>query len=179
MEKELDVIAPEVDYSGTLNEKNDEQTDNNVERIQLIVFKIGRQEYGLPIDQIKEVVLTPNITAMPETPVYIKGVANVRGNIISILDLETRFGIGANSEVPGKYTLVVASEEYKMGFLVKDVPNTLSVPVNKIEEAQNVLGDVATETKYINGIAKLKDRLVILFDVYEVLQKGDLELINL
>src|SRR6478752_3903251 len=62
-------------------------------RIQLIIFKLGTEEYALSIDQIKEVVLTPRIARMPQTPSYIKGVANIRGSIIAILDLEQKFGI--------------------------------------------------------------------------------------
>jgi purine-binding chemotaxis protein CheW len=97
-------------------------------RTQLIVFKLGKEEYGLTIDQIKEVVLTPTITRMPQTPAYIKGVANIRGNIIAILDLEEKFNITDKSSEGakvGNYTLVVASEEYKIGILVKEVPQYL------------------------------------------------------
>ena len=67
-------------------------------RIQLIIFKLGTEEYALSIDQIKEVVLTPRIAKMPQTPSYIKGVANIRGNIIAILDLEQKFGIEQTRE---------------------------------------------------------------------------------
>ena len=59
--------------------------------MQLIIFKLAGEEYGLSIDQIKEVVLTPRVAKMPQTPAYIKGVANIRGNIIAIMDLEQKF----------------------------------------------------------------------------------------
>src|SRR6478609_4820459 len=79
-------------------------------RIQLIIFKLGSEEYALPIDQIKEVVLTPRIAKMPQTPSYIKGVANIRGSIIAILDLEEKFGIDRSIDKTSEsfhYTLVV------------------------------------------------------------------------
>ena len=60
---------------------------------QIVVFRLGQEEYGLPIEQIKEVVITPNITRMPQTPAFVKGVANIRGNVIAILDLEEKFGL--------------------------------------------------------------------------------------
>ena len=144
------------------------------DKMQIIVFKIGQEEYGLHIDQIKEVVLTPNVTPVPEVESYMKGVANVRGNIISIIDLELRFGVGKSSnENLGKYTLVVASDEYKMGILVKEVPNTLNISASEIEEAQNIIGEGASSGQYINGIIKLKDRLIVLIDIFKVLENSE------
>ena len=151
------------------------QTETERENMQVIVFKIGKEEYGLHIDQIKEVVLTPNVTPVPEVSDYVKGVANVRGNIISIVDLERRFGVikQGNDETLGKYTLVVASDEYKLGILVKEVPNTLNISTSEIEESQNVIGDEASSGQYINGIIKLKERLIVLIDIFKVLAKAE------
>ena len=64
----------------------------------MIIFKLGKEEYALHIDQIKEVVLTPGIAKIPQTPDYIIGVANIRGNIISIVSLNTKFGLIGNEE---------------------------------------------------------------------------------
>ncbi|MDO1446691.1 chemotaxis protein CheW [Rhodocytophaga aerolata] len=146
-------------------------------RTQLIVFKLGKEEYGLAIDQIKEVVLTPNITRMPQTAPYIKGVANIRGNIIAILDLEEKFGISdktIDSPVVGKYTLVVASEEYKIGILVKEVPNTLSVSKADIDETVSIVHDDKQDSNYIKGIVKVNNRLIILIDIYQIMNKQEL-----
>src|SRR3954467_12787508 len=96
--------------------------------LQIVVFKLGGEEYGMHIDQIKEVVITPNITKMPQTPSYVRGVANIRGNVISIFDLEDRFNLTrASQDQKSKYTLVVESEDIKMGLLLNEVPNTVSV----------------------------------------------------
>ena len=146
-------------------------------RLQLIVFKQGNEEYGLAIDQIKEVVLTPKITKMPQTPSYIKGVTNIRGNIIAIIDLEEKFGIAdKNSETQkeGKYTLVVASEEFKIGILVKEVPNTLSVSQSDIDETVNIIQEELQENNYIKGIVKVNNRLIILIDIYQIMSKQEI-----
>src|SRR6188768_235318 len=89
---------------------------------QIIDFKQGEEEYALHIDQIKEVVITPNITRMPQTPSFVRGVANIRGNIIAIIDLEEMFGLKrTNANHIGKnFTLVVQSEDLKMGILVNE-----------------------------------------------------------
>jgi purine-binding chemotaxis protein CheW len=139
---------------------------------QIIVFKQGTEEYALQIDQIKEVVMTPAITKMPQTPVYIKGVANVRGSIIAIIDLEEKFGVKTEHALnTGNYTLVVESDEYKMGILVKEVPNTLAISYSDME--QGVLGTGDGEQSYIKGIVKLGGRLIILIDIFKIMSSKE------
>lgn len=158
------------------------KSEKDLHSVQLIVFKLGEEEYGLHIDQIKEIVRTPNITRMPETPDYIKGVANIRGNIIAIADLEKKFGVQARQEEgenAGNFTLVIESEEFKLGVLVKEVPNTLAVTEADIDEALNLVQENNNgETGYIKGVVKLDDRLIILIDIFKVLEGKDLSLVH-
>jgi purine-binding chemotaxis protein CheW len=144
---------------------------------QLIVFKQGNEEYGLHIDQIKEVVLTPNVTKMPQTSSYIKGVANIRGNIIAIVDLEEKFGIQKLEAVElnstNNYTLVVESEDFKIGLLVKEVPNTLTISESNIDETVNIVHNSSVEQNYIKGIVKLEERLIILIDIFKVMSEHE------
>lgn len=154
------------------------------ESLQLIVFKLGEEEYGIHISQIKEVVLTPNITKMPQTPPYVKGVANIRGNIIGIIDLEEKFGIRPGITVEevnqrNNYTLVVESDTFKMGVLVTEVPNTLTVKTSAIEKEVDIVHDRNIDTGYIKGIVKLDDRLVILIDIFRVLTEDEAEKVEL
>lgn len=140
--------------------------------IQIVVFKLGNEEYGLHIDQIKEVVITPTITRMPQTPAYVKGVANIRGNVIAIFDLEDRFQL-TRSAAPqtNKYTLVVESEDVKMGLLVNEVPNTVSVNPADLDESIGIINDANAETNYIKGIIKTGNRLIILIDIFKVIDQ--------
>ena len=71
-------------------EESREKTKGPIEKVQIIVFKLGDSEYALEIGQIKEVVPTPPISKVPLTPPYIRGIANVRGNILAIIDLEKK-----------------------------------------------------------------------------------------
>lgn len=145
---------------------------------QIVVFKLGEEEYGLPIDQIKEVVITPNVTKMPQTPSFVKGVANVRGNIIAILDLEEKFKLfREKTEVLGasNFTLVIESEDYKMGVLVREVPNTLSISSGSIEETV-FTGDPQADQAYISGIVKLDKRLIIMIDIFKVINEQEAQM---
>jgi purine-binding chemotaxis protein CheW len=140
---------------------------------QIIVFKQGHEEYALSIDQIKEVVITPTITRMPQTLPYIKGVANIRGNIIAILDLEEKFNIKrpTDQHTGNHYTLVVESEDFKMGVLVREVPNTLTISAADFDESMNIITDVTSESNYVRGIIKVQGRLIILIDIFKVINQ--------
>jgi purine-binding chemotaxis protein CheW len=151
----------------------DVQKKDTSRRIQLIIFKLGTEEYALSIDQIKEVVLTPRIAKMPQTPSYIKGVANIRGNIIAILDLEEKFGIDNSKNQPefnSNYTLVIESETYKAGFLVKEVPNTLTITTSDIETASSFVQTTSLDENCIQGVVKSGERLIILIDMVKLME---------
>lgn len=157
------------------NKNTDAPEKASTRNLQIVVFKLGEEEYGLPIDQIKEVVITPTITRMPQTPSYMKGVANIRGNVIAILDLEEKFVLTRNMESPhvgNHYTLVIESNEYKMGILVREVPNTLSVNEAAIESSI-FTSDQQSEQSYITGIIKLEKRLIIMIDIFKVINENE------
>ena len=151
--------------------------DDSINRHQLIVFRQGAEEYAMFIDQIKEVVITPNITKMPQTAPYIKGVANIRGNIIAIVNLEEKFDLertlppDLNSSK--NFTLVVESEEFKIGLLVKEVPDTITVVDSDINDNLSVVQEGSVDKNYIQGIVKLDQRLVILIDIFKVMSKNE------
>ena len=159
--------------------ESEQTTEESNDRHQLIVFKLGTEEYGIHIDQIKEVVLTPRVTRMPQTPSYVKGVANIRGNILAIVDLEEKFGmqttVSPAEEPTSNYTLVAESEDFNVGILVKEVPNTLSVMSSDIDETINVVQDSAERDNYMLGIAKIDDRLIILIDLFRVMHTYELK----
>lgn len=147
--------------------------------LQLIVFKLAGEEYAMQIDQIKEVVLTPKIAKVPLTPTYIRGVANIRGNILAIIDLVERFSLEAHTtqelQSTANFTLVVESDEYKMGILVKDVPNTLSVYESDIDTSPSIINDSSgIDNNYINGIVKSGERMIVLIDIHKVINKEEI-----
>lgn len=150
-----------------------ESRNINGKRLQLISFKLNDGgEYALQIDQIKEVVITPkNIAKVAHVPAYIKGIANIRGNIIAIIDLEEKFNLPqVESSNEGNYTLVVESEEYKMGILVTHVPNTLTIYEHDIETDSSVLHLTSIDRKSIKGIVRIEDRLLFIVDLLRLMK---------
>lgn len=146
------------------------------EMVHLIVFKLGTEEYAIRIDQVKEVTVTPGITRMPRTPDYVKGVANIRGDIIAIIDLEKRFNIKPDAAKEGlgsSYTLVVEADDYSIGVDVKEVPQSLNLALTKIDKAPSFLQDVSVNENFIEGIAKIENRLIIVLDMHKILTQEE------
>lgn len=159
-------------------EKTVDEEDNR--RVQIVVFKLDEEEYALTIDQIKEVVPTPAIANVPQTPDYIKGVANIRGNLIAIIDLEEKFGLKHEDqeEIKRAYTLVIESENINMGILVQEVPNTLSVKLKNIDESNNVIQFSSLDENSIKGIVKFDDRMIILIDLIGMMESKEIKKIT-
>lgn len=158
-----------------------EEISKSGERIQLIVFKLGEEEYAIPIDHIKEVVLTPGIAKIPQTPSYIKGVANIRGSIIAIMDLEERFNVieeESNDSERGFYTLVIESDEFKIGILVTEVPNTLNTYTSEIDSTNGIMQYSSLDEECIKGVVKVNNRLIMLVDIFKLMELEDLNKIS-
>jgi len=138
----------------------------------LIVFKLGNEEYGIKIEQVKEVTLTPKITPMPKTPKFIRGVTNIRGEIIAIVDLEEKFNITVPEnadKIKNTYTLVVERENFTIGIVVKEVPHTLTLNASQIDKSPLLFQDFDINDKFIEGIGKVGSRLIILLDINKIL----------
>ena len=127
--------------------------------LQLVGFRIGKETFGVPIDLVHEIVRVPEITAVPDAPEYVEGVINLRGKIVSVIDLRKRFG-------------EKRIERKMVGLIVDAASEVLRVSPSEIEEPPDVLDDA--EVKYVTGVGKLKGRLIILVDLEKIMQKGEL-----
>jgi len=139
---------------------------------QVVGFQVGRETYGVAIASLHEIVRVPEITAVPDAPEYMEGVINLRGKIVSIIDLRKRFGekeINRNK----KNRILVAEVEGKLvGLVVDAASEVLKMPAGDIEDPPNVFEE--GELNYVTGVGKLKDRLIILIELTKILQKGEL-----
>ena len=147
------------------------------ELVQLIVFRLGDEDYGIRIEQVKEVTVTPEVARMPKTPPFIKGIANLRGDIIAIIDLEERFRLRpAGRELPERsYTVAVEAADYTLGLMVREVPRPFTLPLSQIEPAPEFVQDPGTRDKYLEGIAKLPDgSIIIVLDMRKLLTPSEI-----
>jgi purine-binding chemotaxis protein CheW len=140
--------------------------------LQLVGFRIGKETFGVPIGVVHEIVRVPEITSVPDAPEYVEGVINLRGKIISIVDLRKRFG-ETQIEPNRKNRILVAEIDHKIiGLIVDAASEVIRLPRGEIEAPPEVFEE--NELKYVTGLGKLNERLVILIDLTKVLQKGEL-----
>jgi purine-binding chemotaxis protein CheW len=140
--------------------------------LHIVGFRIGRETFGVPISLVHEIVRVPDITSVPESPSYVEGVINLRGKIISVVDLRKRFGEKEITSNKKNRILVVEVESKMVGLIVDAASEVLKVPETQIDLPPNVFED--GELNYVTGVGKLNSRLVILVDLTKILQKGEL-----
>ena len=141
--------------------------------LHLVGFRIGRETFGVPISLVHEIVRVPDITAVPDAPDYIEGVINLRGKIVSIVDLRKRFGEKEISRHKKNRILVVEVESKMVGLIVDAASEVLRLPADQIDVPPDIFEE--GELNYVTGVGKLKERLIILVDLSKILQKGELK----
>jgi purine-binding chemotaxis protein CheW len=135
--------------------------------MQLVAFKVGREEFGVDVKKVEGVISLVDVTRMPRAPRFVEGIINLRGQIIAVVDLASRLGIEAGEHGPASRIVVVEAQDVKVG-LVVDLPEVINIDKEDIEASPALAGgDV--ESSFIKGVVKLGDRLLILLDVDKVL----------
>jgi len=147
--------------------RNKTRLDRAAREAQIVVFKLGGEEYGIDIGQVREILQKRESTPMPRQPSYMEGVINVRGTIIPVINLKKRFGLqGEDSKHP--HIIIVKSGDALVGMLVDAVSEVTRVPQDQIHHAPSTAKSVDTE--YLRGICRLDDRLLIYLDVQKVVK---------
>ena len=144
--------------------------------LHLVGFRVGRETFGVPIHLVHEIVRVPEITAVPEAPEYIEGVINLRGKIVSVIDLRKRFGEEQITPDRKNRVIVVESEKKLVGLIVDAASEVMKIPEVEVENPPNVFD--SGELNYVTGVGKLKGRLIILIDLTKILQRGELKRIG-
>jgi purine-binding chemotaxis protein CheW len=133
----------------------------------LATFVLDREEYGLDVHLVQEIRRVTEITAVPRAPHFIRGVINLRGRILPVVDLKRKLALGQVELGRASRIVVVRLRERLLGLLVDGASQVLKVPVSKIEPAPEEV--LASGGDYIRGVAKLEDRLIILVDLLRIL----------
>jgi len=134
---------------------------------QIVGFRVGRESYGIPITTLHEIVRVPEITAVPDAPDYLEGVINLRGKIVSVVDLRKRFGKPATALDRRHRILVVEHRGRLVGMIVDSASEVLKIPEGEIESAPVMMQEGGLDC--VTGLGKYQGRLIILLDVNKVL----------
>jgi purine-binding chemotaxis protein CheW len=141
-----------------------------------LTFALAQEEYGLEILKVREIIGYIAVTAVPQTPHYVKGVINLRGQVIPVIDLRSKFGM-ETAEVTDETCIIVVeinqdSRKFSTGIMVDCVQEVLDIPGDSIEEAPQF--DTSVNTNFILGMGKVGESIKILLDIDRVLDSDGL-----
>ena len=140
--------------------------------LQLVSFKIGSEEFGIDILKVQEIIRMVEITRVPQAPVYVEGVINLRGRVIPIIDLRKRLKLELKEADKNTRIVVVDISGNIMGMIVDSVSEVLRLPAGTIEPPPDLVSGV--ECEHISGVAKLEDRLLMFLDLSKIVGAEEL-----
>jgi purine-binding chemotaxis protein CheW len=147
-----------------------------VRREKYLTFNLAGEQYGLEILKVREIIGLMDITTVPQTPDFVRGVINLRGKVIPIIDLRTKFGIEAAEDTEQTCIIVVDFMEdqnlIQMGTIVDSVSEVLDINVDDIDDPPRF--NAAVSTSFIKGIAKTKDGVKILLKIEDILTTDEI-----
>jgi purine-binding chemotaxis protein CheW len=146
--------------------------DEDTQKDKYLTFHLGSEDYGIEIRHVTEIIGIQKITVIPEMPAYIKGVINLRGKIIPVMDVRLRFRLDERAYDERTCVIVVNIRESAIGLVVDTVSEVADIPESQIEAASGINGSRANA--FIKGIGKLGEDIKIILDVDKLLYETDL-----
>ncbi|HOK03270.1 MAG TPA: chemotaxis protein CheW [Spirochaetota bacterium] len=149
-----------------------QKTQEVINSIQIVCFKIGNEEYGIDILQVQEILKIPKVTKLPKSSNHVLGVIDLRGRVIPIIDLGKKFGIVSNLSQASR-AIVVNIEGKQIGLAIDSVSHVVKVDSTEIEPPPPVVKGISG--KYIVGIAKLKTGFVVILDINQIFSSEEIK----
>ncbi len=144
-----------------------------------LTFYINGELYGIPVDKIREIIAMMKVTPVPRTPEYVKGVINLRGAIIPLIDIRLRFEMGMNSDTMYTAIIICRIHERNIGFIVDRVEDVLGIEDEHL--AKTPTFDASIDTSYIRSVAEYGESIIMILDLekmFESSELNDLESLN-
>ncbi|HYW82303.1 MAG TPA: chemotaxis protein CheW, partial [Spirochaetia bacterium] len=148
-----------------MDSRNERTAADNLR--QFISFSVGEEAYGLELLRVKEVIRVREITWLPRAPSFVKGIINLRGDVIPIIDLRDKFGLPERETTASTRVIVVEIEGRLTGMIVDSASQVVRIPSDQIDPPPPVLGGISQAL--ISGVGKLDDNLVVLLNADAVL----------
>jgi len=139
---------------------------------QLISFSVGAEEYGLELLRVKEVIRMRQITWLPKAPPCVKGIINLRGEVIPIVDLRERFGLQAQEQSAMTRVIVVEVEDRPVGMVVDSASQVVRIPSDQFDPPPTVMGEESRD--FITAVGKTGEKLIIMIDVDRILSTEEI-----
>ena len=149
---------------------DDAQTSDDL--LQLVVFQLGGEEFGVEIMQVQEIIRMPDITRIPQSPDYVEGVINLRGKIIVVVNLDTKFDLHSKELDDDSRIVIVEVSSNVIGMIVDSVSEVMRLSASNVEPAPDIIS-TKIQADYLKGVGKLDDRLLILLDLERVLNEDE------
>lgn len=152
-------------------ERAKDVTQGSNDEIQLVVFALADEAYGVEVLKVEEIIRYQEITAIPHAPEFVKGVTNLRGRIVPIVDLRDRFGLAVTDVTKATRIVVVEASSTTVGLIVDSVDEVRNLPVKSIEPPSPIVTTV--DSDFLTGVGKLstadgKQQLIILLDLNRI-----------
>jgi len=147
--------------------QDEEEIRADVKIVQLVSFILDGGEYGINILSVHDILRIPNITRLPNTPNFIRGVLNLRGSIIPVVDMRIRFGFEPTRLTELSRIVVIETNEKQIGMLVDKVQQVVRIPDVNIDPPKDLISGISEE--FISGIGRLKDRLIVILAISSIL----------
>ncbi len=138
---------------------------NNIQ--QFVIFKLENEEYGVDILKVKTIEKMIRIARVPKAPHYVKGVINLRGEIVPIIDLRKKFNLPESVETDNTRIIIVSIEDITVGLIVDSASEVIEIPKEFIEDTPELIGNI--DQSNISSIGKVNERIIILLNIARIL----------
>jgi len=145
--------------------------DPNDEVLQWVTFKLETETYGINVMQVQEVLRYTEIAPVPGAPSYVLGIINLRGNVVTVIDTRSRFGLESNEISDNTRIVIIEAEKQVIGILVDSVAEVVYLKASEIDDAPNVGND--DSAKFIQGVSNREGELLILVDLDQLLSDDE------
>ncbi len=151
---------------------NEDQKKSYNER-QIVIFRLGKEEFGVDINEVREIIKLEDITNIPNTAAYINGVINLRGKIIVVIDLEKKLNLATSERNKDTRIIVIEQNDSTIGMVVDECNEVMRLNGDQIEPAPDIITK-KINADYIEGVGILEERLIILLDLAKVLSSEEM-----
>lgn len=142
------------------------------EEIKVIVFALANEEYGVEVEKVRTIERMMPMTRVPKTYDFVKGVINLRGVVIPVIDLRGRFDLPESEYTDNTRIIIIAINDMEVGLIVDSANDVIDVDTDSIQDPPDIVGGI--RAKYLRGVAKIGERLLVLLNLEEVLNKSEI-----